>query len=88
MLETVQQASLRIGSRGEFKRCNRQLNAEQLRTTCVCTSSPVTMFPTARRAALVTLFCWCLITGVIFVTITYTIAILHTTYIAIHHLLL
>lgn len=60
ILETVQQASLRILSRGEPKRCNRHGNAEQFNTTCVCTSSPVTIFPTARRAALTTLFCSCL----------------------------
>jgi hypothetical protein len=35
-------------------------NTEQLSTTCVCTSSPVTTLPTARRAAETTLLCVCL----------------------------
>jgi len=60
ILEIVQQASLRTLSRGELKRCNKRGNAEQFNTTWVCISSPVTMFPTARRAALITLFCSCL----------------------------
>ena len=50
MLEIVQQASLRIDSLGELSKWSRQCMTEQLSTTCVCTSSPVTMLPTARSA--------------------------------------
>lgn len=50
MLEMVQQASLRIPSFGLLSNAASAWRAPQLTTTCVCTSSPVTMFPTERNA--------------------------------------
>jgi len=57
ILDIVQEASFLIDSLGDARRCSRQGSAEQLRITWVCTSSPVTMLPTALRAADTTL-CW------------------------------
>jgi len=61
MFDIVQHTSLRIDS---FKlvpsRWSRQGRTLQLRTSCVWTSSPVTMLPTARNAAATTLGDWCL----------------------------
>lgn len=51
----VQHASFLILSRDCPSNSNKEGKAEQFKTTCVCTSSPVTMLPTALRAALVTL---------------------------------
>lgn len=51
MLEMVQQASLRIDSLVELSRGKRHCRALQLSMTCVWTSSPVTMLPTALNAA-------------------------------------
>lgn len=63
MLDMVQHASLRIDSLGLTSKLRRQGRAEQFRMTCVCTSSPVTMLPTALSAADTTL-CWlCLVHG-------------------------
>jgi len=69
MLDIVQHTSLRIDS---FKlvpsRCRRHGRTLQLSTSCVWTSSPVTMLPTARNAAATTLGDWCLST----VTLSHT----------------
>ena len=50
MLEMVQQASLRMPSLVELSSDSSAGSAPQLIMTCVCTSSPVTMLPTERRA--------------------------------------
>lgn len=50
IFEMVQQASFRMPSFVELSSAKRQGNALLLMMTCVCTSSPVTMFPTDRRA--------------------------------------
>lgn len=51
MLEMVQQASFLMDSLVLESRWRRQGRAEQFNTTCVWMSSPVTMLPTALRAA-------------------------------------
>lgn len=55
MFDMVQQVSLTIVSFSAFSSWYKAGRALQLSTTCVCVSSPVTMLPTARRAADVTL---------------------------------
>ena len=57
ILEIVQHASFRMDSFWLLRRCKRQGSAEQLSITWVCTSSPVTILPTALRAADTTV-CW------------------------------
>ena len=55
MLEIVQQASFRILFLWLFSNRSKLPNTPQLITICVCKSSPVTMFPTARSAGVCTL---------------------------------
>src|SRR5258708_37323634 len=50
IFEMVQHASLRIGSLGEERGDRGAGSAPQQRTTWACKSSPVTMFPTDRKA--------------------------------------
>ena len=50
MLEMVQQASFLIPSLGEDSRANSAGRAPDEMITCVCRSSPVTTFPTERKA--------------------------------------
>lgn len=50
----VQQASFLMLSLPLVSSCRRQGSAPQLMTTCVCTSLPVTILPTARSAAATT----------------------------------
>ena len=57
ILEIAQHASFLMDSLALPSRCSRHGRAELLIITCVCTSSPVTMLPTARNAADTTL-CW------------------------------
>mmetsp|Transcript_20263 Transcript_20263/g.56183 ORF Transcript_20263/g.56183 Transcript_20263/m.56183 type:complete len:214 (+) Transcript_20263:353-994(+) len=55
MLEIVQQASfLMLFLWVDWSSASRQLSTLQLTITCVCMSSPVTIFPTVRRAGTIT----------------------------------
>ena len=60
ILDIVQHASFRMLSLVADKRWRRHGRTEQLRITWVCISSPVTMFPTALKAADTTLCCCCI----------------------------
>lgn len=60
ILEIVQQASFRIPSLGEDRRERRAGKAPDEMTTWVWRSSPVTMFPTDRRAGVWTAVDGCL----------------------------
>lgn len=60
IFDIVQQASFRTVAFPEFSNCSMQGNALQFKMTCVCISSPVTMLPTARKAAVTTLVSGCL----------------------------
>ena len=60
MFDMVQQASFLIDSLVLLSKCSRHGSAEHVSTTCVWMSSPVTIFPTARSAADMTLCDECL----------------------------
>lgn len=60
MFETVHDASFRIDSFSDDSKCRMCGSAPLFSMTWVWTSSPVTMFPTARRAAFTMLFESCL----------------------------